>query len=41
MILAVPIGLVGVKLYEYGALDSVIEQMGLLIQEINKLRKED
>ena len=41
MILAVPVGRVGVKLYEYGALDSVIEQMGLLIQEINKLRKED
>lgn len=41
MILAVPVGLVGVKLYEYGAFDSLIEQGKLLVQEINRLRKED
>ena len=41
MILAVPVGLVGVKLFEYGAFDSIIEQVKLLIQEINKFRKED
>ena len=41
MILAVPIGLVGVKLYEYGAFDPMIEQVKLLVQEINRLRKED
>lgn len=41
MILAVPVGLVGVKLYEYGAFDPVIEQGKLLVQEINRLRKED
>ena len=41
MILAVPVGLVGVKLYEYGAFDPMIEQVTLLVQEINRLRKED
>lgn len=41
MILAVPVGLVGVKLYEYGAFDSLMEQVKLLVQEIDKLRKED
>lgn len=41
MILAVPVGLVGVKLYEYGAFDPMIEQVKLLVQEINRLRKED
>ena len=41
MILAVPVGLVGVKLYEYGAFDPMIEQGKLLVQEINRLRKED
>ncbi len=41
MILAVPVGLVGVKLYEYGAFDSLMEQIKLLVQEIDKLRKED
>lgn len=41
MILAVPVGLVGVKLYEYGAFDSLIMQVKLLVQEINKLRKEE
>ena len=41
MILAVPVGLVGVKLYEYGAFAPMIEQVKLLVQEINRLRKED
>ena len=41
MILAVPVGLVGVKLYEYGAFDPMIEQVKLLVQEINRLRKEE
>lgn len=41
MILAVPVGLVGVKLYEYGAFDPMIKQVKLLVQEINRLRKED
>jgi len=41
MILAVPAGLVGVKLYEYGAFDSIIEQVKLLVQEINRFRKEE
>lgn len=41
MILAVPVGLVGVKLYEYGAFDELIRQVKLLVQEINELRKED
>lgn len=41
MILAVPVGLVGVKLYEYGAFDPMVEQVKLLVQEINRLRKED
>ena len=41
MILAVPVGLVGVKLYEYGAFDPMVEQVKLLVQEINRLRKVD
>jgi len=41
MILAVPAGMVGVKLYQYGAFDSLIGQIKLLVQEIDKFRKED
>ena len=41
MILAVPVGLTAVKLYEYGAFDSLIKNMKLLVQEINRFRKED
>lgn len=41
MILAVPVGLVGVKLFEYGAFDSLIEQIKLLVREINRFRKEE
>lgn len=41
MILAVPAGMVGVKLYQYGAFDDLILQIRLLIQEINRFRKGD
>ena len=41
MILAVPVGMVGVKLYQYGAFDNLILQIKLLIQEIDKFRKGD
>ena len=41
MILAVPAGLAGGKLYQYGAFDSLTGQIRLLIQEINRFRKED
>lgn len=41
MILAVPMGMVGVKLYQYGMFDSLIEQIKLLAQEINRFRKGD
>lgn len=41
MILAVPAGLVGVKLYEYGAFDSLIRQVKRFAQEMNKLQEED
>ena len=41
MILAVPVGMVGVKLYQYGAFDSLIGQIKLLSQEIDRFRKED
>ena len=41
MILAVPIGLVVVKLYQYGAFDTLIREIRLLAQEINRFRKED
>lgn len=38
MILAVPFGIVGMKLFEYGMFDSMIENVKLLAQEIQKLR---
>lgn len=41
MILAVPIGIVVLNLYKYGAFDSLLENMKLLGEEIRKLRKED
>lgn len=41
MILAVPVGMVGVKLYQYGMFDSLIGQIRLLAQEINRFRKGD
>lgn len=39
MILAVPVGLVIIKFYEYGAFDSFLENVRLLIEEVKKLRK--
>lgn len=39
MILAVPIGMVILNLYKYGAFDSLIENVKLLIKEIQELRK--
>ena len=41
MILAVPIGMVVIKFYEYGAFDSLIANGKLLIKEIGKLMRED
>lgn len=41
MILAVPIGMVVVKLYQYGAFNTLIREIRLLAQEINRFRKED
>lgn len=39
MILAVPIGLVFINFYKYGAFDSMIENMKMLIKEISEFRK--
>ena len=41
MILAVPIGMVILNLYKYGAFDSLIENVKLLIKEIQELRESD
>ena len=41
MILAVPVGLVFIKFYEYGAFDSLIRNVKLLVKEIGDLRKEE
>jgi len=40
MILAVPVGLFVIKFYEYGAFDSFIRNIKLLVEEIRELRKE-
>lgn len=39
MILAVPVGLVFINFYKYGAFDSMIENMKLLIKEVDEFRK--
>lgn len=39
MILAVPVGLLALKLFEYGIFDSLIENVKILIQDINEFRK--
>lgn len=39
MILAVPIGLVFINFYKYGAFDSLIENLQMLVKEVNELRK--
>ena len=41
MILAVPIGIIGLNLYKYGAFDSLIENVRLLAAEIQRFRKQD
>ena len=40
MILAVPVGLIFIKFYEYGAFDSFFLNIKLLCEEIQKLRKD-
>lgn len=40
MIFAVPIGLLFINFYKYGAFDSLIKNVKLLIHEINKFREE-
>lgn len=40
MILAVPVGLIFIKFYEYGAFDSFFSNIKLLCEEIQKLRKD-
>lgn len=40
MILAVPLGLLVMKFYEYGMFDSFLENVRLLIREIDRFRKE-
>lgn len=41
MILAVPIGIVVANLYEYGAFDSLIRNVRLLVDEVNRFRKSE
>ena len=41
MILAVPIGLIFINFYKYGAFDSMIENTKMLIKEVDKFRKGD
>lgn len=40
MILAVPLGILAMKLFEYGMFDSLIENVKLLIEEIQKIRED-
>ncbi len=39
MILAVPLGLLAIKLYEYGMFDSLIANVKLLVQEVERFRR--
>ena len=39
MILAVPIGLIFINFFKYGAFDSMIENTKMLIKEVDKFRK--
>ena len=41
MILAVPIGIVAANLYEYGAVESLIRNVRLLVDEINRFRRSE
>ena len=40
MILAVPIGILAVNLYQFGIFDSLIANVKLLAEEINRFRRE-
>ena len=39
MILAVPLGILAIRFYEYGIFDSMIENMKLLAKEIEQFRR--
>ena len=39
MILAVPVGMIVIKFYEYGAFDSLIRNVKLLVEEVERFRK--
>lgn len=39
MILAVPLGILGMKLYEYGMFDSLIQNVRMLVREIEEFRR--
>ena len=39
MILAVPLGILAIRFYEYGIFDSMIENMKLLAKEIEEFRR--
>ncbi|MEG0369796.1 MAG: AI-2E family transporter, partial [Hungatella sp.] len=41
MILAVPAGMIVLNLYKYGAFDSLIENLQLLMEEIRNIRKKE
>lgn len=41
MILAVPLGILVLNLYHYGAFDSLIENLNVLIRDVNQFRKKD
>ncbi|MEG7531147.1 MAG: sporulation integral membrane protein YtvI, partial [Hungatella sp.] len=41
MILAVPVGMIVLNLYKYGAFDSLIENLQLLMEEIRNIRKKE
>ena len=39
MILAVPIGMLVLNLYEFGAFDSLIDNLKILVHDVNEFRK--
>ena len=41
MILAVPVGLVFINFYKYGAFDSMIRNFRMLMESIQKFRREE
>lgn len=41
MILAVPVGLVFINFYKYGAFDSMIRNFRMLMEAIQKFRREE